>query len=248
MKFMMRALVLVVLVVPGMVAQETAKGMLDAAAKKAASAKGHPADEVAAILKEAAVLYEQVPVRFPAAKSDVARSRLEAGRIRRRLNEVPAAEAALKEAAAASDEPRIATEALHDLASIYRRAKRLPEAQQALERIVAEFPNEPRQRADALSRLASLHRAAKRIDAAEAALRQILAEHGDLFAAVTEALDDLVALKIQQGKESEARTLLTSHGEALKARFSGSRYENRVQPVLDRIGARFKPADDDDDG
>ena len=92
-----------------------------------------------------------------------------------------------------------------------------------------------------------MHRTAKRIDAAEAALRQILAEHGDLFAAV-EALDDLVALKIAQGRESEARTLLTSQGEALKTRFAGAGTRAGVQPVLDRIGARFKLVDDDDDG
>ena len=50
-------------------------------------------------------------------------ARLEAGRIRRRLNDLPAAETALKEAAAATDEPRIATEALHDLASVYRKTQ-----------------------------------------------------------------------------------------------------------------------------
>src|SRR4029078_7681972 len=87
-------------------------------------------------------MYEQVAARFPAAKSDVARSRLEARRLRRRLNEGPAAGAALEEDRAATAEPRIATEALHDLASIYRKAKRLPEAQQALERIAAEVPHE----------------------------------------------------------------------------------------------------------
>jgi tetratricopeptide (TPR) repeat protein len=224
--------------------QETAKGMLDVAAKKAASAKGRTADESAAILKEAAGLYEQVLAKFPAARSEGARAHLELGRIRRRLNDLPAAEAALKQAAAVSDEPRFATEALHDLASIYRRTKRLPEAQQALERIVAEFASEPRQRAEALSRLASLHRTAKRVDAAEAALRQILTDHGDLFSPAVEALDDLVALKIAEGRESDARSLLTSHGDALKARLHGSRYESRVQPALDRIATRFKPDDD----
>jgi tetratricopeptide (TPR) repeat protein len=193
-------LALAAVLVPLARGQETAKGLLDLAAKKAASAKGHSGDELTAILKEAAGLYEQVALRFPAAKAEVARSQLDLGRIRKRLDDLPAAETALKQAAAVVEESKVATEALHDLASIYRKTKRLTEAQQALERVVAEFPGEPRQRAEALSRLAGLHRAAKRVDAAEAALRQILAEHGDLFAQVVDALDDLVALKIAQGR------------------------------------------------
>jgi tetratricopeptide (TPR) repeat protein len=246
MKLMTCAFLLAAFVASGLPAQETAKGLIDGAAKKAASAKGKTAEEAAALLKEAATMYDQVAAKFPAAKPEVARSRLEAGRLRRRLNDLPAAELALKEAAGFSDEPRIATEALHDLASVYRKGKRLPEAQQALERIVAEFPTEPRQRAEALSRLAAMHKAAKRVEAAETSLRQILAEHGDLFSHAVEALDDLVALKIAQGREADARTLLASHGEALKARFAGTRYESRLQPGLDRIASRFKPADDDE--
>lgn len=246
MRLMTCAWLILAMAAPGLLAQETAKGLMEGAAKKAASAKGKTVDEAAAILKEAAGIYEQVPARFPAAKPEVARSRLEVGRIRRRLNDLPAAEAALKEAAAASDDPRTATEALHDLASVYRKLKRLPEAQQALERIVAEFPNEPRQRAEALSRLAGMHRAAKRTEAAEAALKQLLAEHGDLFSPAMEALDDLVALKIGQGREADAKALLATQTEAMKSRFAGTRYEARVQPGLDKIAARIKAADDDE--
>lgn len=246
MKVLTCALVFAAVLAGGVSGQENAKGLLDLAAKKAGSAKGRTADEAAAILKEAAGLYEQAIAKFPAAKAETARAHLEIGRIRRKLNDLPAAEMALKEAAAATDEPRIASEALHDLASIYRKTKRLPEAQQALERIVAEFHGEPRQRAEALSRLASLHRAAKRMDASEAALRQILADHGDLFSQAIDALDDLVALKIVQGHEPEARSLHASQGEALKARFGGTRYEARVKPALDKIATRFKLADDDD--
>jgi tetratricopeptide (TPR) repeat protein len=247
MRFMTCAMVLATTLLSGLPAQDTAKGLLELAGKKAATAKGRTADEAAAILKDAAGMYEQVATRFPAAKAEGARSHLEVGRIRRKLNDLPGAEAALKEASLATEEPRIATEALHDLASVYRKTKRLPEAQQALERIVAEFASEPRQRAEALSRLASLHRAAKRMDAAEAALRQILADHGDLFSHAIDALDDLVVLKIGQGREAEARSLHASHGEALKARFNGTRYESRVQPALDRIATRFKLAEDDDE-
>jgi tetratricopeptide (TPR) repeat protein len=247
MKLTTRVFVVAMLVVPVLTAQETARGLLDLASKKAASAKGRSGDEAAAILKEAAGMLEQLTAKFPSAKAEAARAHLDLGRIRRRLDDLPGAESALKEASGATDEPRVATEALHDLASIYRKTKRLPEAQQALERIVTQFPGEPRQRAEALSRLASLHRTAKRADAAEAALRQILADHGDLFAASVEALDDLVALKIGQGREPEARTLLASHAEAMKAKFSGTRYESRVKPALDRIAARFKLAEDDDE-
>ena len=246
MKSLIRGLVVLALFAPVLCAQETAKGLLDLAAKKAASAKGKSADEAAAILKDAAAMFEQVTVRFPSEKPEVARAQLDLGRVRKRLNDLPGAEAALKVAAEAKDTPRVAAEALHDLATIYRRSRRLEEARQALERVVAEFPGEPRQRAEALSRLASMHRAAKRVDAAEAALRQILSDHGDLFVAAVDALEDLVALKIAQGREEEARGVHASHGEALKARFSGSRYESRVQPALDRIAARFKAAGDDE--
>jgi hypothetical protein len=34
----------------------------------------------------------------------------------------------------------------------------------------------------------------------------------------------------------------------MKAKFNGTRYESRVKAALDRIAARFKLADDDDDG
>jgi tetratricopeptide (TPR) repeat protein len=246
MKSLIRGLALLVLITPGLCAQETAKGMIDLAAKKAASAKGRSSEEGAVILEEAAAILEQVAIRFPSEKPAVARAHLDLGRVRKRLNDVPGAEAALVQASQATEEPKVATEALHDLATIYRRTKRLQEAQQALDRIVAEFPGEGRQRAEALSRLASMHRSAKRIDAAEAALRQILADHGDLFAAAVDALDDLVALKLGQGREDDARGLHASHGEALRARFAGTRYENRVQPALDRIAARFKSAGDDE--
>jgi tetratricopeptide (TPR) repeat protein len=227
-------------------AQDSPKAMIDAASKRAASAKGKSGDELSAILKEAAGLYEQVVTRFPDAKSEAARAQLEIGRLRKRLGDFAAAEMALKQAASAAQETKTATEALHDLATLYRKTKRLPEAQQALERIVAEFPTEPRQRAEALVRLGAMHRQGKRFEAAEASFRQVLADHGDIWSCAIDALDDLVALKVAQGQDKEARTALASHGESLKTRYHGTRYEARIQPALDRISARLKIADDPD--
>lgn len=227
-----------------LLAQENAKSMLDVAAKKAASGKGKVGDELNGILKEAAGLYDQVAAKYPAAQAECAHAHLEAGRLRKRVGDLTGAEASLKLTAAVAAEPKFASEALHDLATIYRKTKRTTEAQQALERIVAEFRSEPRQRAEALSRLAAMHRAAKKPELAEASLRQILSDHGDLWSASTEALDDLVALQIAQGQEAEAKKTLAAQGEALKAKFHGTRHEGRLKVVLDRIALRFKLDDD----
>ncbi len=226
-------------------AQDSAKAMLDAASKKAATAKGKNGDELNAILKEAAALYEQVPVKFAGSKAECAKAQLEAGRLRKRAGDLAGAEPLLKQAAAATDEPAVVCDALQDLATLYRRTKRLPEAQQALERIVTEFHSEPRERAEALSRLAGMHRTAKQYDKAEACLRQILSDHGELWSPSVEALDDLVTLKLAQGQEAEAKKMLQAHAEALKAHFHGTRYEGRVQPTLDRISLRFKIHDEE---
>lgn len=222
-----------------LVAQETAKGLLAAAEKRVDSAKGKLGEELAQALKESAAMFEAVTQRFPAAKTEVARAELGLGRARRRLGEFGAAEAAWKRAAA-SGETRPAAEALHDLATLYQKQKRMPDAQAALERVVAELGAEPRERAEALVRLGGLFRRLKRPVDAEAALRRILAEHGDLLTPCLDAIDDLVALKLDEDKDAEAAQILDAQGEALKARFAGTKQEARLGTTLDRIRLRLR--------
>jgi lipopolysaccharide biosynthesis regulator YciM len=223
-------------------AQETAKGLLSAAEKKIESAKGKTGDELAAALKDAALLFEEVSKRFPAAKAETARADLALGRVRRRLGDYGAAEAAWRRAAG-SGESRPGAEALHDLATLYRKQKKLPEAEAALDRLVKEFGSEPRERADALVRLGGLHRQQKRPDAAEAALRRVLAEHGDLLTPSLEAVDDLVALKLADDKDAEAAQIFEAQAEALKTRYAGTKQEARLATALDRIQLRLGKAE-----
>lgn len=220
-------------------AQDTAKGMLEAAEKRVDAAKGKLGDELNKALGEAVAMYEAVGKRFPTAKAEVARAELGLGRVKRRLGDFAAAEASWKRAAT-SGESRPAVEALHDLATLYRKQKRNDEAVAALERVVAEFAAEPRERADALVRLGGFFRSLKKPAEAEAALRRALAEHGDLATPALEALDDLVALKLSEDKDSEAQEAFKAHGDALKTRFAGTKQETRVAERLDRIGLRFK--------
>jgi tetratricopeptide (TPR) repeat protein len=225
-------------------AQDTAKGLLAAADKRVDAARGKLGDELSRQLKDAAALYEALPQRFPQARPEVARAELGLGRVRRRLGEFGAAEAAWKRAAE-SGESRPAAEALHDLATLYQKQKRVPEAEAALGRLVADFGAEPRERADALVRLGGLYRRTKRPADAETALRRVFAEHGDLLSPCLEALDDLVALKLAADKDAEAAEILGAQGAALKARFQGTKQESRLAATLDRIALRVKGAPDD---
>jgi tetratricopeptide (TPR) repeat protein len=220
-------------------AQDAATAVLKTAEKAAAAAKGKSGDELAKALNEAFAIYETVAKRFPAAKPEIARADLGIGRVKKRLGDLAAAETALKRAAD-SGESRPAAEALHELATIYRKLKRLPDAAASLERVVAEFTSEPRERADALVRLGGLRRSEKKFDEAETALRRVLSEHGDLLTPSLEALDDLVALKLAADKDAEATELLDAHGAALKARFSGGKQEARLLAALDRMRLRIK--------
>ncbi len=230
-----------------LVAQETAKALLAAAEKRVDAAKGKLGEELATALKEGAAMFEAVTQRFPAAKAEAARAELGLGRARRRLGDFGAAEAAWKRAAA-SGETRPAAEALHDLATLYQKQKRMPDAQAALERVVAEFGVEPRERAEALVRLGGLFRRLKRPVDAEAALRRILAEHGDLLTPCLDAIDDLVQLKLDEDKDADAAEILSAQGEALKARFAGTKQEARLGTTLDRIRLRLKSEKLDKDG
>ena len=225
--------------------QDGARSLLDAARKRVEATRGRTGDELAQGLKEAAELLEQVAKKHPAAKTEIGRADLELGRVRKRLGDASAAEEAFKRASAA-EETRVAAEALHELAGVYKKQKKLGEAQAALERVVAEFGMEPRERAEAFIRLAGLHRAGKRPQEAETALLRVLAEHADLYACAVEALDDPVALKLSLDQDAEARKAFDAHAEGLKTRYVGGRNEARLQTALDRIQLRLKKSERDD--
>ena len=130
--------------------------------------------------------------------------------------------------------------ALHDLATLHKKARRFERAREALRRIIDDHPAQAMARARALVRLASLHRAAREPKAAEELLRQCLKEHGDLWRQSIDALDALAALKLRAGRLEEARTLLETHGAAIKARFQGTKHETRVDAALGRMKSRAR--------
>lgn len=221
-------------------AQDTGASLLAAARKRAQDATGRKGPELEAVLEDAIRLYGLVPDKFPDDGPSVARAWLEIGRAERRLGRSAGAEAAFRKASARPEEARTACDALHDLATLHRKAKKSEEARAALRQVIDGFPGQAASRAQALVRLAGLHRDAREYPQAEECLRRCLVEHADAWRTSIEALDDLVALKLRVKEPAEARRLLDTHGEAIKARFAGTSQEERVERALEKMPSRAR--------
>ena len=223
-----------------LLAQETGRSLVSAARKRAQEARGKEKEEQVPIYEDSIRILKLVPERFPDDGAAVARAALEMGRLYRRLGRSDEAETAWLEVLKHPEEARPVCDALQDLASHYRRAKRLDDAAQVLLRLIDSYPDVGRPRALALIRLASVHRRQKDLVAAEERLRQCLNEHAALWRQSIDALDDLVAMKIRAKERKEARQLLDTHSAAILARFAETPQEDRVTDALRKMGSRAR--------
>ena len=222
--------------------QDSARTLLSAARKRALDARVEEGAGKTAVYEDCVRLLRLIPERYPEEGPAVARAWLELGRTYRRLDRLPDAQQALQTASRMDGEPRVSTAALHDLASLHRRAGRRPEAAAALRAVVDGYPGQARSRARALIRLAGLERQGKRVEGARGLLRQCLKEHGDLWRQSVDALDALVALELAAKDLASARRCLDAHTAALRARFSATDDEDSLERALARMGARARLA------
>ncbi len=234
-------LVLAVLGLLGPVlAQDTGSSVLAAGRKRLEDAVGRKGAELTAVLEDGLRLLKTVPARFPEDRASSCRAWLEVGRVEKRLGRSTEAEAAFRKVLETPAEERPCCDALHDLATLHRKAKNADAAKAALQEVIDRFPGQPMERAHALIRLAGFHRDAKAFEQAEECLRRCLKEHGDLWRPAVDALDDLVALKLRQKETDEARKILDSHTEALRARFGGTGQEERIERALQKMPSRAR--------
>lgn len=224
------------------VGQDGGRSLLSAARKRALDARGKEGVERAKVYEDCVRLLILVPERYPEEKAAIARAWLELGRTYRRLDRLKEAEDAFNKVFRVPEEQRPCCDALHDLASLYRKSKRREDAATALQRVVDGFPGQARSRALALIRLAGFARDAKKYDRAEALLRQCLKEHGDLWRQSIDALDALVALRLRRKDVRGARGALDAHTASLRARFAGTDEEERVESALMKMSSRARLA------
>lgn len=237
---MIRCLMLLLLLVPcpALAGQDTGRSLLSAARKRAREARGLEGAERAAIFEDTLRILRMVPERFPDERPAVARAWLEMGRLLRRLDRGEEAVEALEKACTFTEEQRPVCDALHELASHYRKLREREQARAVLRRIVDEYPSQARPRARALIRMASLHREEKSYEKAEELLLQCLEEHGDLWRQAVDALDALVALKLRMKDIPGARSALDRHSKSLRARFAGTSLEARLERALMKMRSR----------
>ena len=222
--------------------QDSGRTLLSAAKKRALDARGKEGEARAVVLEDCARLLAAIPERFPDEKPAVARAWLELGRVHNRLDRTMEATAAFERVLEIKEEHRTCCDALHELASIHRKKKRPEVAIAALDRIVAEFPSQSRSRARALIRMASLHRGVGRIDRAEVALNRCMKEHGDLWRQSVDALNALVSLKLKVNDPQVARRVLDAGTASLRARFAGTKDEQRLEAALAKMTSRVRVA------
>ncbi len=215
-------------------AQDSGASLLSAARKRAADARGKKGDVRKAVFEDVLRILRMVPEKFPKEAPAVARAHLETGRVLRRLNRPQEAATALKRVLEIPNEDRPACDALHELASLYRKARKRDQARAMLQSVIDNYPCQALPRARALVRLAGIEKAKKPKTAADL-LRRCLKEHGDLWRPAVDALDALAALKIRAKEPDEARRLIETHSAAIRARFAGSKHEKRVEAALLRM-------------
>jgi len=221
-------------------AQDSGKSLVSAARKRAADARNKKGEERKTILEDTLRILRMVPEKFPKATPSVARALVETGKVLRRLGRPEEAIVALNRVLEIPDENRQACEALHELTSLHRKARKYEEAGQALQKIIDGYPQQSRQRAQALIRLAGIRRRQKKTDEAEEALRRCIKEHGDLWRPVVDAVNALVALKIREKDLAAARRLLDSHSKAIDERFTGTAFEQKAKNALRRMKSRAR--------
>ena len=222
--------------------QDSGQALLSAARKRALDARGKEGVAREKVYEDCVRLLTLVPERYPKEKIAVARAWLHLGRTYRRLDRPGDAEVAFGNVLRIPEEQRSCCEALHDLASLYRKGKRRGEATKSLQRVVDGFPGQVRLRAMALMRLAGLARDASAHARAETLLRQCLREHGDLWRQSVDALDQLVRLRLGQKDATGARGVLDAHAAALRARFVGTEDEDRLENALMKMVSRGRLA------
>jgi len=229
-------------------AQDGGRALLSAARKRSLDARGKEGPERVAILEDCERMLAAIPERFPDDRPAVARAWLELGRTRKRLGRTKDAAAALNNVLMVKEEQRPCCDALHELASLHRKAKRLDAAVSALETLVKDYPMQARSRARALVRIGGLYRSMRQFDKADGVLHQCLKEHGDLWRQSVDALNALVALKLSAKDPREGRRLLDAHTAALRARFAGSDDEERLEAALAKMTCRARLAKTDTKG
>lgn len=232
-------------------AQETAASLLSLARKQAQEAVGKKGGDLEAVLNKVVATYGEVIEKFPGDLSAVTRARLEMARAQRRLGKSEEAEAMFKRVLEAKEEKALCCDALHDLATLYRRQKKQKEAIAVLQDLVENYRDQTGERAQALIRLGGLYRDAKDFAKAEECLRLCLKEHADQWRASVDALDDLALLKLRQKDRDSAKEVLNAHTETIKARFAGTSNEERVERALLKMSSRARlegGATEPDDG
>jgi tetratricopeptide (TPR) repeat protein len=219
-----------------LIGQDTGNEILAAARKRASEARGQEGPARVAVFEDALRILDLVVERHPDDAAACSRAHLERGRILRRLERTSAAEHALRQVLESASEERPAADALHELASLYRKAKRNEEALAALLEVVEKHPAAGMPRARALIRAAGLKRdRLKDPEGAIQLLRQTLREYGDLWRQSVDALDALVTLVARTEGADAARQVLTSHREALTTRFAETRHAERVARALEAM-------------
>lgn len=240
MKRLLTMLCLILVAGAPLLAQDSGRSLLSAARKRAKDARGKESTEKTAVYEDCIRILAMIPERFPKERPAVARAWLETGRFWRRLSRPEKAEAAWKRVLETPKEQRPACDALHDLATLYRKMKKRDDAEQMLRRVIKDFPGQPNPRAQALIRLAGLRRDAKAYEESEKLLRQCLNEHGDLWRRGVDALNALVALKLRQKQTEEGRRILDAHTDALRARFDGTAQAERLENALMKMSSRAR--------
>lgn len=216
-------------------AQDTAASLLTAARKKAKVARTLEGEDRDRARSEVITLLKSVHERFPSDVAAGTRAWLEIGRMERRRGQFGAAREAFEKVAGTPDQPGPVCDALHDLASLHRKEKRLGDARKCLDRVVKDFPKQGRARTKALLRLAGLDQRAGDLEAAEVAFRKVLDEHPELWRASVDALDRLARMKLRDGYRKEALDLVEKEGARLRTRFAATSQAARVEAALARM-------------
>lgn len=227
---------LVALLATGVVAQDSPDMELRAARKQAAAAIAQKGREAIGAARK---VYEGVAERHAALPAIAGRARLEAGRLAERMREMPAAEAHFT-AAAQCPEVKVAADALGELAALCQRVERRDDAEKWLKQLVERCGEEEMDCANAMLRLGEIARQRSRPDDAGQWYRRVMNEHGGLWRPCVDALEEMVEMQLDSGDRDSARKLYDGHALSLRARFSGSSAEKRLDVALGRLAARAK--------
>lgn len=218
--------------------QSEGKTLLDIAMKRLSVARTRVGEGRSTDLRACVPYFDRAAAASPEGSLEGGRAHLEAGRLLKRLEAYAEAESRLKMAASRGPSS-VAVDALHELASMYRRLRRVDDASGALDTVLAVHPGETRACAEALVRLASLHRGERRSTAARAALTRCLDHYVEHRTVVLEALEALVALEVSEGDTDVARRAFSVNAARIRERFGRGRERASVETALARIAVRL---------